>query len=108
MRCAPLLVHLHQTSRVGVNPPRDGRGNAPLRAPDARASGKPVEKAVDPVWVCVGRASIGCGKPVQMWPVRGGKAVHALPADVDRTWITCGRLWDVRRSRRGSRPRTSV
>src|SRR5438093_1216841 len=75
MRCAPLRVHLHQTSRVGVNPPRDGRGNAPLRAPDARAGGKPMEKAVDPVWVC------------------GGKSV-------DRLWKACA---DVARPRRKSR-----
>src|SRR2546428_806736 len=34
MRRAPLRVCRHRASRGGMNPPRDDRGNAPLRAPD--------------------------------------------------------------------------
>ena len=37
-RSAPRSSSL--TSRVGVNPPRDGRGDAPLRAPNARPRAK--------------------------------------------------------------------
>src|SRR5438552_5947393 len=36
MRRAPLRVGRHRASRVGVDPPRDGGGNAPLRARNAR------------------------------------------------------------------------
>src|SRR6266568_2744480 len=37
MRRASLRAHRHEASRGGVNPPRDGQGDAPLRAPDASA-----------------------------------------------------------------------
>jgi len=35
MRRATLRVGRHQASRAGVDPARDGRRDAPLRAPDA-------------------------------------------------------------------------
>src|SRR5437899_12518345 len=47
MRRAPLRVKLHQASRAGVDPARDGRGDAPLRAPDAQAGRKAPLRAPD-------------------------------------------------------------
>src|SRR5207247_10540859 len=38
MRGAPLRASPRPSSRVGVNPPRDDGGNAPLRAPNTKVA----------------------------------------------------------------------
>jgi len=40
MRRASLRTVHHQASRLGINPRRDGEGDAPLRAPNVRAGGE--------------------------------------------------------------------
>src|SRR5436309_2676452 len=59
MRRAPLRACRHQASRVGMNPPRDVRGDAPLRAPNAHAGG-----------AC---SSVRLGAPLKQAGARGGQ-----------------------------------
>src|SRR5712691_9046686 len=62
MRCAPRRALSSRAPRVGVNPPRGDRGNAPLRAPNTHAGEWATTSSKQPVDVDV-------HLPLPVWPI---------------------------------------